>query len=157
MPAKREQDELPPPVECKNCGHFNDPYPENGLCVECSKFLKGNPHALQSSDMPDVHNRQNTRRRAIKNRAKQYVEEAGLKWSTVGALTQDLAVRAATTHDRHDSTLLAEQLEIRKPRPQSGEAPDITNIDIHISDELADSLRDLKEIEISRDRPSDVS
>ena len=110
-------------------------------------MLKGNPYALQSKDMAGVNERQTARNRGIKNRAREYVEDAGLKWGETPAITQDLALRYATTHDRHDGELLMQQLEMLKAKPTSSEdfeqpefAVEITARSVSSLEEALDTL-----------------
>ena len=121
MAQKRKLPKNMKPATCTKCKTVNDPYPEDGLCRQCRSFLKGNPYTLQSEDMPGVEKRKSGRRQQIENRAKQYTTDAELKWSETPAITQDLAIRFATTKDRHDGELLLQQLDMLKARPKSSE------------------------------------
>lgn len=121
MAQKRDDGVGREPATCKKCGTVNDPYPENGMCTECKGFLKGNPYKLQSEDMEGIARRKTTRERGIKSRAKQYIKDAELSWGETPAITQDLAIRFATTKDRHDGELLLQQLDMLKARPKSSE------------------------------------
>ena len=121
MAKKHKIAENMEPATCTQCKTVNDPYPEDGLCKQCRGFLKGNPYTLQSKDMAGVARNKTAREVKIKNRAKQYTTDAELKWSETPAITQDLAIRFATTKDRHDGELLLQQLDMLKARPKSSE------------------------------------
>ena len=124
------------PVKCNSCGTVNDPYPDNGLCVKCNHFLPGNRFRL-----PPGKNLQDRKKR-IKKRARQYVEDQGLKWGEIDAITQDLALRAATTKNRHDSSLLLEQLGKRKAKPKADDPNAEAEIVIVMTGETVEMLEE---------------
>ena len=106
------------PVECAR-GHMNDPYPEDGKCVECHIFLPGNPDAIYDAERArELNEHKTAHEQNREKRAKKYIEEAGGTWEKTDAIMQDLAIRYATTLNRHDGELLLKQLERLKAPPR---------------------------------------
>ena len=135
MPARRDDDVEREPVTCNKCGHFNDPYPtKTGRCTECSGWLEKNPYVLQSDDMDGISEQRVLRDKEIDKRAKKYITDAGGIWAEAPAFTQDIAIRFASTKDRHDGEFLARQLKMLQAKPKStedfAEAEIVVNVDM---------------------------
>jgi len=146
MPAERDDGVEREPVTCKKCGHFNDPYPKGGQCTECTGMLLGNSFVFKSEDMKDINVRKAQHEKEILNRAKQYIKDAGLVWKETPAIIQDLAIRAATTKNRSDITLLLQQLEMLKPKPKSTEGFIETQFSLELSAKNIEELQNSLEV-----------
>lgn len=130
------------PVHCAK-GHLNDPYPEDGRCVQCKIWLPGNPFKTEPGYGAEISEKRDLRREQILKRAKQYVEEAGREWDNdIDAILQDLAIRAVTTKDRHDMSLLLVELGKKHATPKSSEEVVAAEFSVVITGETVATIQE---------------
>lgn len=136
------------PVNC-NQGHLNDPYPDNGRCVVCGNFLKGNRNIMTTEKQKELTAFKKTGTKAHRETAHQIVSDDGFEWDDIGEGNRTLVMNWVTRNDRASYVLYLEQMRKRQAAPKATEEVEATVVEIHVSDALLESLEQLREI--SRD------
>ncbi len=147
-------DNLPDPVECKVCGTFNDPYPETGRCVGCSKWLKGNKSGFDSETAKQAQDARKSLTKSQKEIARKILKDEGVSWKSATEGLRQLAKQFAKTGNIKTYELILQQLDKLKAKPKSSEdAPDAEIVVYLTSDtveNLAKSLEVLDELSALR-------
>ena len=127
------------PVSC-NQGHLNDPYPENGMCVVCGNFLKGNRHRMDSKKAAELDELKKTGTKAHSETARKIVEDEGFKWEEVTQTIRLLVENYVKRGNLKEMELALQQMGKLKAKPKQAEDVDETIIEVHVSDAVLESL-----------------
>ena len=131
------------PVECTK-GHWNDPYPENGLCVVCGSWLPGNKNRFDKAEAGNLKTAAAARKRGLKQKAKDLLEGMGIKWNEAPKHLQMISETAAKTGNTKDMEFLLQQVGQLTAKPRPAEEVEDTVVEIHVSDALLESLEQLR-------------
>ena len=128
------------PVECKH-GHINDPYPENGLCVECGIWLPGNKYRLHGEEAKNAPTRGKIRRRSQEQIAKNVLEDEGVPWKEATEGLRQLALMFAKSKNVKTLELILQQIGVLKAKPKPGEEATELKYEVSLT---SGSVEDLK-------------
>jgi hypothetical protein len=132
------------PVEC-NQGHLNDPYPDNGLCVVCGKWMPGNKNRFDKQKAGELSAGHITKKKHLKQKAKDLLKDLDFKWKDAPKHLQMIAETAAKTGNTKDMEFLLQQVGQLTAKPRPSEEVEDTVVEIHVSDKLLESLKSLDE------------
>ena len=142
------------PVTC-NQGHLNDPYPENGRCIVCGHFLKGNPAAIDSEKGRELQQRQMDQKLMLEERSHHLIKEAGFDVYDEAPMHLRMAAETAVrTRNMKDLEFFTQQTKQLKAKPKG--AKDIKDAIIEVFIEGDNLLESLRHLEDTRDRPQEI-
>ena len=141
------------PVDCVN-GHHNDPYPENGLCVVCGKWLPGNKNRFDSEKSGEMFTSKTAMQKNLRQKARDLIEGVELDPDDVPKHIQMMAETAAKSKNMKDMEFFLQQVGQLTAKPKAAEEVEATVIEVVVSDALLESLEVLSGI--SRDRSRDL-
>ena len=138
-----------PPVECAR-GHYNDPYPENGQCTECSIYLPANPAKFTPDTGKEARARGVGGDKSRDEIAHGVLEDEGVPWDDATEGMRQLALLFAKSKNTKTYELILQQIGVLKAKPKPGEEAVKVEYQVAITaatvDSLKDSLQDLADI-----------
>jgi hypothetical protein len=133
------------PVECKD-GHINDPYPENGRCIVCGKWLPGNSSAYDAETAKTHAARKRNQKKMLDEQAKLLIKEAGFPVYKDAPMHLRMAAETATrTRNMKDLEFFTQQTKQLTAKPKGSEDIKTATIEVFVSDKLLESLRHLED------------
>ena len=150
-PSQEKVEVLPRPdaVECSR-GHWNDPYPHNGKCVECGVYLPSNPDVLTSETAAVYRLNQVESGKSREEIAHDVLEDEGVSWDEATEGMRQLALLFAKSKNVKTYELILQQIGVLKARPKPGEAVVAVKHEVSLTAgnvaALAQSLVDLEGI-----------
>ncbi len=145
--------EVKEPIECK-LGHINDPYPENGRCIVCGKFLPGNESGFDSETAKTHAARKRNQQKILDEQAKALIKEAGFDVYKEAPMHLRMAAETAVrTRNMKDLEFFTQQTKQLTAKPKGAEDIKTATIEVFVSDKLLESLRHLED---TRDRPEEI-
>ena len=147
LQAKPKISSRRPAVECAR-GHLNDPYPENGQCIECSLFLPANPYALTSEMMPEINRRKAEGGKSRDEIARDVLEDEGIEWDEATEGMRQLALLFAKSKNTKTLELIYQQIGVLKAKPKPGEEnPELTYEVVLTGANVGDLQRSLADLD----------
>ena len=138
-----------PAVECAR-GHWNDPYPNDGKCVECGLYLPANPTALKSEDMDAINKRKAAGGKSVDEIAHAVLEDEGVPWKEATEGLRQLSLQFAKTRAVKTLELIYQQIGALKAKPKSAEGDTVVEYQVSLTagtvDGLKRSLADLESL-----------
>ena len=136
-------------VECSR-GHWNDPYPHNGKCVDCGVYLPSNPDALTTDTAKNLQAQRRLGTKAQDQIAHDVLKDEGIAWEDATEGMRQLALLFAKSKNVKTYELILQQIGVLKARPKPGEADVEVRHEVVLAaptvDALGRSLDDLKRL-----------
>ena len=109
-----------PAVECSR-GHWNDPYPDNGKCVECGVYLPANPAIFTAETAAEASALQDGGSKSREEIAHRVLEDEGVPWDDATEGLRQLALQFAKSKNTKTLELILQQIGVLKAKPKPGE------------------------------------
>jgi len=139
-------DKLPDPVKCKSCGLLNDPYPETGRCIGCSRWLKGNKSRFNSETRRSWGRDAKSATLSQKEIAHKILKDEGIGWNSATEGLRQLAIQFAKTGHIKTYELILQQLDRLKARPKSSEDVVEAEIVVYLTSDTVENLEKSLEV-----------
>ena len=146
------------PVRCKD-GHLNDPYPDNGLCIVCRKWLPGNKMGFGGKvDAREAKGGAIEKRKSLKKKTKELLESLGVSWAKSPEYLKMMSETAARSGNTKDMEFLLQQVGELKAKPKSTEDVGEAEVVVYVTAKTAEHLEETLGVldSISRDRSKDL-
>ena len=111
-----------PAVECAR-GHWNDPYPNDGKCVDCGLYLPANPTVLTSEQVAEANRRRASGGKSMDEIAHRVLEDEGIPWDKATEGLRQLALQFAKSKNTKTLELILQQIGVLKAKPKPGDEP----------------------------------
>ena len=138
-----------PAVECSR-GHYNDPYPYDGKCVECGVYLPSNPTVLTSEQVAEANRRRASGGKSQEEIARSILEDDGLPWDDAPEGLRQLALLFAKSKNTKTYELILQQIGVLRAKPKPGEEQTELKYEVSLTsssiEDLKRSLQDLDDL-----------
>ncbi len=130
----------PSPVECSR-GHFNDPYPYDGKCVECGVYLPSNPTTFTAETAADAASMRTGGDKSREEIAHAILEDDGLPWDDAPEGLRQLALLFAKSKNTKTYELILQQIGVLKAKPKPGEEQTELKYEVSLTSSSVEDLR----------------
>ena len=136
------------PVECSR-GHWNDPYPNNGKCVECGVYLPSNPATFTTETATEATELRDGGKKSREEIAHGVLEDEGVPWDDATEGMRQLALLFAKSKNTKTYELILQQIGVLKAKPKPGEEATELKYEVSLTgrsvEDLKRSLSDLND------------